>query len=171
MQAIVAVDRKNGIGKGGQLLFPIPDDLKHFKKLTMGHPILYGRKTMETFPSGRPLRGRQNIVLTKGTSITIDGVEYEEKSPRLAEMGVQLVHTVEEALSVCPSDTFVIGGASVYQQVLPFCDEVYLTQIEADGEADAFFPALSPNEWATESYNGPFSYNGLKYAFVTKGRL
>lgn len=137
ISAIVAVDEHGAIGKDGRLLWHIPADMKRFKSVTMGHPIIMGRKTFESFPKG-PLPGRLNIVLTRD-----DNYEAE---------GVSVCHTVEEALAVASgsgaSECFVIGGEQVYEQMLDLVDMIYLTIVHASfPDADAFFPEIDSDMW------------------------
>lgn len=128
MNLIVAVDQNWAIGYQNELLIRISADLKRFQALTMGHPVLLGRKTLQTFPGGRPLPGRRNFILSTGPDYHVEGAE--------------VLHSVEEALDTCPEDTFVIGGAQVYRAMLPYCDTAYVTRIHAAYPADAWFPDL-----------------------------
>ena len=137
---IVAVDKNRGIGKTdlgvGRLLWNIPDDLKHFKELTTGHPVIMGRKTFESVLSylKKPFPERTNIVITR------DGnYRYE---------GVIVVHSLESALkrakeSPGNNEIFITGGGQIYQQALPFAERIYLTLVEDEYDADAFFPDYS----------------------------
>lgn len=132
LSIVVAVAENGGIGKDNQLLWHLPDDLKHFKRLTLGHPVLMGRKTYASI--GRPLPGRRNLVLTRDTAFRAEGVE--------------VVHSVEEALQKAGGQrVFVIGGAEVYALLLPLADEMYLTQVQASPAADTFFPAFDKGRW------------------------
>ena len=108
MNMIVAVDENWGIGKGGDQLIYIPEDLKRFKALTMGHALVLGRKTMATFPGGKPLKGRRNLVLSR--------------NPAFHPEGAEVFSSLEELLDAAPEDAFVVGGASVYQALLDRCD-------------------------------------------------
>ena len=117
MNVIVAVDRNWAIGKGGDQLVYIPADLKHFKALTTGHPVILGRKTMATFPGGRPLKGRPNLILSR--------------NPDFAPEGAEVYPDLEALLDRAPEDSFVIGGASVYSALLDRCDTAYVTKIDA----------------------------------------
>ena len=147
MRLIVAVDKNWAIGREGALLFRIPEDLHHFKALTWGQTIVYGRKTMATFPGGKPLPGRRNLVLT----------HHPETLPPGAE-GLVTLSGLEEA--------FVVGGASVYVQLLPQCTEAYVTKVDADGGGDAFFPNLDASpEWRLAETSEPKQYQGLTYRF------
>lgn len=125
--AIVAMSSNRVIGRNGTLPWHFPEDLKFFKRTTLGHPILMGRTTFESI--GRPLPGRQNIVLSRTLA------------PR---EGVTVIRTLEELPQACPeADTvFVIGGAQVYAELLPKCDGLYLTWIEQPYEGDTFLPAF-----------------------------
>lgn len=158
MNAIVVVDQNWAIGKAGDLLFSLPTDMKRFRRITSGGTVLMGRKTLESFPGGRPLPKRRNLVLTSGT------IETE---------GVELVHSVDELLSAAASDdpehVFVIGGGSVYRTLLPYCKRVYLTKVDAAAEnPDTFFPNLDALPgWEVECVDGdPVTENGLTYRFV-----
>jgi len=125
--AIVAMSSNRVIGRNGTLPWHFPEDLKFFKRTTLGHPILMGRTTFESI--GRPLPGRQNIVLSRTLA------------PR---EGVTVIRSLEELPQACPeADTvFVIGGAQVYSELLPKCDGLYLTWIEQPYEGDTFLPAF-----------------------------
>ena len=136
---VVALDREGGIGRENQLLCHIPEDLAHFKKLTMGGVLVMGRRTYESI--GRPLPGRRTIVLTSQNSNTYP-----------AE--VTVVHSVSELLELAHSleHIFVAGGAQVYKALFPYATEAYITRIDAVLQADTFFPyALDPDQWQEES--------------------
>jgi dihydrofolate reductase len=136
MIAIAAVDEHWGLGKDGQLLFHLHADLRRFRALTSGHPVLLGRKTLATFPGGKPLPGRTNVVLTRDTHFQVEGA--------------LIAHSRAEALQLLRggAEPFVIGGQSVYRQFLGDCDRVYLTRIHACAEADCTFPNLDAMpEW------------------------
>lgn len=158
---IVAATRNFAIGRGGDLLFHISDDLKRFKALTMGHPIIMGRKTFESFPKGA-LPGRRNIVVTRNPDYTAPGIE---KAPSL-----------EEAIAMCvtSSGCFVIGGGEIYTQSLPHASKIELTLIDEDiSDADTFFPELSPEEWTlpvSPVFDRIDPRSGLHYAFLTLER-
>lgn len=129
---IAAVDAQGGLGKDGQLLCHLPADLQHFKRLTLGKPIIMGRKTFESI--GKPLPGRTNIMITHQP---------------IQKEGVIVVHSVTEALrqSKHCAEVMIIGGASIYEQTLAIADQVFLTQIEANLSADVFFPKLESAAW------------------------
>ena len=128
--AVSAADR--GIGKGGQLLWQIPDDMKRFKELTTGHPVVMGRKTWESLPSKfRPLPGRTNIVITRSSGYEAPGA-----------LVVDSIYSARAAAARAPgaSEIFVIGGGEIYAAALPFAKRLYLTLVDADADADTFFP-------------------------------
>lgn len=135
---IAALDEKRGLGKGNELLWRIPDDLKNFKKLTMGRYVLVGRKTFESI--GRPLPGRTLLVLTR----------KKEGHGLPLHPNVIPVHSVEEALDLASKndekELMVAGGAQIYDQLLPFAHKLYLTRIKGLKEADAFFPRFESEQ-------------------------
>lgn len=135
LSIIVAIAQNNAIGRAGQLLYHLPADLKRFKALTTGHPIIMGRKTFESFPKGAlPLR--RNIVLSHDTTLALPGAE--------------VFPTLADALASCPADdeVFIIGGASVYRQALPLADKLYITLIDDTPlDADTFFPLTDSRDW------------------------
>ncbi|NLO35932.1 MAG: dihydrofolate reductase [Clostridiaceae bacterium] len=132
MNLIVNVDSTWGIGREGRLLAHLSADMRRFKHLTVGQVLVLGRKTLETFPGGRPLPDRTNIVLTRSTTLDIPGAcvcrSLDELAGRLAD--------------VAPERVFAVGGASIYRLLLPFCHLAYVTRMQADLEADAWFPNL-----------------------------
>ena len=130
---IAAMDRNRVIGRDNQLPWRLPEDLKRFKAITLGHPVLMGRKTFESI--GRPLPGRRNFVISRQK-------EYRAE-------GVTVVYSLEVALTLCASEpeVFVIGGAEIYRLALPRADRLYLTIIEKEHEGDAHFP-----EWPRDEY-------------------
>lgn len=158
MNVIVAVDQNWAIGKKGQLLFRIREDLEHFRTLTTGNCVIYGRKTLETFPGGEPLPYRDNIVLTENKSFEVDAM---------------VAHNLDELRRIIhdyPAEqVYVIGGASVYRQLLSYCATAYVTKIDASIEgADAFFPNLDidPNWQMTEEGEIRQSGDGVRFWFV-----
>ena len=159
IQAIVAVASDWAIGRQGDLLCHLPADMRHFKEVTMGHSIIMGRKTFESFPR-RPLPGRQNIVITRNADW-----QYP---------GVTVVHCLEDAIKAAETDTvFIIGGAQVYEMALPMVDVLHLTQIHARwASADTYFPAIDLKEWheMSRKHHGSDSRNAYEYDFVTLKR-
>ncbi|MCR5206993.1 MAG: dihydrofolate reductase [Eubacterium sp.] len=139
LSLIAAVGRNYELGRNNELIWHFKEDMKFFKETTMGHPVIMGRKTFESLPKALP--GRRNIVITHRDGYTADGAE--------------VVKSLEEALALAGGDAFVIGGASIYTALLPFCDSLYLTEIDAECKtADAYFPrfdkALFKREVLTE---------------------
>ena len=159
IKAIVAVDENGAIGRQGDLLCHLPADMRHFKEMTMGHSIVMGRKTFESFPR-RPLPGRQNLVITRSA-----GWQYP---------GVIVAHSLEQAIAMAETDTvFIIGGAQIYEQALPVVDVLHLTLIHARwASADVYFPALDPNQWqAVEREHHTSDHrNAYEYDFITLKR-
>lgn len=143
--AIIVAAAKNGvIGSNNQLPWHLPQDLKYFKSVTLGKPVIMGRKTYESI--GRPLPGRTNIVVTRSKDWLVDNVIVTNSFEQaLLEAKKNL------ADSAASDEIMVIGGAEVYRAALPFADRVYLTRINATPEGDAFFEALSEADWELES--------------------
>ena len=157
MNVIVAVDQNWAIGKDGDQLVYLKEDLKRFKALTLGHPVILGRKTLATFPGGRPLKGRRNLILSRTMGEAPEGAE--------------VFSTAEELLAAAPGDSFVIGGASVYEQLLPWCDTAYVTKIGRAFPADRFFPDLDASpEWEAVEESAPLEQEGLFFCYVTYRR-
>lgn len=156
LSAIVATDRRGTIGKDGQIPWYLPADLQFFKRTTLGHPVVMGRKTFQSI--GRPLPKRTNIILTRDAFFTATGVVVTH-SLREA-LAHESVHDSEEA--------FIIGGGELYKQSLDLVSTVYLTVVDADIEdGDAFFPKLDPAEWQEVWSEGhrPHGKNALAYRF------
>ncbi len=159
---VVAVTRKNAaIGNGGNLLFRISDDLKRFKALTLGHPVIMGRKTFESI--GRPLPDRTNFVITR--------------NPDYKVANIVTVHSLEEAIQKAgelDSEVFLIGGGEIYKQGLPYTDKLYLTIVDSDAEGDVFFPDLPalPDGSVQAGWRETFrekrfdEKTGLKYTWI-----
>ena len=138
MKAILSADRNWGIGNGNKLLVSIPSDMKFFRQTTTGKVVVMGRKTLESFPNGQPLKNRINIVLTWNKDYTAKGAV--------------IVHSQEELLDTLKQydteDIYIIGGESVYRMMLPYCDTVFVTKIDRTFQADTFFPNLDEmEEW------------------------
>lgn len=160
---IVAVTADNAIGAGGDLLFHISDDLKRFKQLTMGHPVVMGRKTFASLPKG-PLPGRLNIVVSRTMEAPADN-------------SYAVARAVQEAIAVAEKATggeeiFIIGGGEIYRHALPLASRLYLTRIIATvPDADTFFPAIEPEEWETlETSPIHKTADGTEFQFVTLKR-
>ena len=156
LSLIAAVARNNAIGRDNALLVRISEDLKFFKRTTLGCPIIMGRKTWDSI--GRPLPGRRNIVITRNPAWQAEGAE------RTASLQDAL-ERVKDAPKV-----FVIGGGEVYAEALPLADELVLTEIDADFEADAFFPEFDRAQFAATASEPQTSEQGYRYRWVTYSR-
>lgn len=157
---IVAIGQDYAIGREGGLAFYISDDLRHFRALTMGHPIIMGRRTFESLPKGA-LPGRRNIVITRNAEFAAANVET---APSL-EAAIAMTADAEQA--------FIIGGGSVYAQAMPIANTLEITHIEAtDPQADTYFPVIDPQQWELVSETEPTadSRSGLTYRFATYRR-
>ncbi len=158
---IAAITRDGGLGREGKLLYHISDDLKHFKRVTMGKPIIMGRKTFESFPNGA-LPGRRNIVITT--------------RPDYSAPDILTAYSVDEALRLASDceEAMVIGGGEVYRQMLPSADCLELTVIDADApdDTDTFMPTIDPEQWITEHATDPATdpRTGVSYRFITLRR-
>lgn len=157
MNMIVAVDSNWAIGHKGKLLVSIPEDMQFFRRETTGKVVVMGRKTLESFPNGLPLKNRVNVVITKDK-------EYNVKNAIIC-------HSIEEALEVLKQyndeDIYVIGGESVYRQFLPYCSVAHVTKINYSYDADTYFPNLDEmDEWTIEESSDERTYFDLEYEFV-----
>lgn len=158
MQLIAVVDENWAIGRDGDQLIYIPQDLKRFQALTRGHTVLFGRKTMETFPGGKPLKNRRNLILS-----TRPGFRVEDG---------EVFPSLEAALSAASADTFVIGGESVYRQCLPYCHTAHITKVHRAFPADTHFPDLDQDpHWVAVEEEGPFFHEGVPFTYITYRRL
>lgn len=159
---VVAIGKNRELGLGGKLLWHIPDDLKRFKQLTMGHPIIMGRKTFESILGylGKPLPGRTNIVVTRDSAWNYEGVVVASS----------IEEALEKARALNPVEIHIGGGAQIYEQALPYVDKLYLTVIEDTKEADTFFPEyeqLFPNKTLEESHE----FEGLTYQWINREKI
>jgi dihydrofolate reductase len=158
MYVIVAVDQHWGIGHEGDLQFRIKADLRRFRTLTIGKVVILGRKTLQTFPQGRPLPGRTNVILSRIPGWTVDGAV--------------IYRSINDLLLHCTTydqdDLFVIGGASIYEALLPYCKRVYVTRVHAVYPADRFFPNLDqlPN-WHLVAEEPVQEEDGLEFSYLT----
>jgi dihydrofolate reductase len=156
LSLIAAVARDGGIGRAGELLARIPEDHRRFKRLTLGSPVVMGRKTWESI--GRPLPGRQNLVVTR------DAGWHAEGAAAVASLAAAVA-------AAAPAErVFVIGGAEIYALALPVADELELTEIEAEFPADTFFPAWNRADFRQTSREAHATPEGLRYAFATYRR-
>lgn len=157
MNLIVAVDENWAIGYQNKLLVSIPQDMKFFRETTTGKVVVLGRKTLETFPGGQPLKNRTNIVITKDK-------DYKVKD-------AIVVHSIEEALEELKKydseDIYVIGGDSIYRQMLPYCSLAHVTKIHHEYLADTHFPNLDEmDDWKITGVSDEQTYFNLEYEFV-----
>lgn len=157
MKAIVAVDRKWGIGKNNDLLFSLKKDMQYFRERTMGKVVVMGSNTLKSFPGGKPLKNRTNIVLFPGGEKRDDCIVVES------------LEELSRVLKDYPTDdVFIIGGAMFYRTMLPYCDTVYVTKVDADGDAAVFFENLDllPN-WECIDEGEKVEENGFSFRFTT----
>ena len=140
---VACIDKKFGLGYKNNLLFRIPADLKNFRRLTLNHTIIYGRKTLETFPNQQPLDGRRNIILSR----TLNKISDAE-----------VVGSVEKLFNVlddASKENFVIGGAQIFNELIPYAAEIFLTVIDTEAEADTFFPSVDEfNLISAQTFDG-----------------
>ena len=161
MNLIVAVDSNWAIGKENKLLVSIPQDMKFFRETTKGKVVAMGRKTLESFPQGRPLANRVNIVISHNP-------DYQVKD-------AIVVHSVEEAMQESKKhegEVFVIGGESIYRAMLPYCNTAYVTRTDHVYEADTWFPDLDKNpDWKKTAETDEQTYFDLEYVFAKYERI
>lgn len=151
LSIIAAIARNGIIGRGNAIPWHLPEDLKRFRDLTMGNPIIMGRRTWESL--GRPLPGRRNLVV----------------SSNLAENGCEVFASLESAIAACAgsSDAFIIGGAALYAAALEMADRLFLTEIDADFEGDTSFPAFDRARWREVHRERHGAAAGFDYEYVT----
>lgn len=156
MRAILHCDKKWGIGKKNDLMFRLPADMKFFRRTTTGKVVVMGSNTLASFPGGKPLPSRTNIVLFPGGAKRDDCLIVGSLDELFAEIK-----------KYPPDDVFVIGGAMMYRTLLPQCSEVILTKVDADGGADTFFPNLDEDEnWVMTEEGEPVDDNGFTIRFT-----
>jgi len=156
---IAAVARNGAIGKGNALLWRLPADLQHFKRTTLGAPVVMGRKTWDSLPAAfRPLPGRRNLVVTR--------------NPQWQAGGAEALPSLDAALQTLQSEArvFVIGGGELYAQALPHADEIALTEIDADFDGDVFFPRWPRDDFIEAARDSHTSDAGWRYHWVTYQR-
>ncbi len=157
MILIAAADRSMGIGRDNELLVSIPEDMKFFRETTSGNVVVMGRKTLESFPGGKPLKNRINIVLTHNDTYKKEGAIIVGSVDELKN----------ELAKYSDKEIFVIGGGSIYKQLLPFCDRAYITKIDEDFEADTFLPDIeSDPAWHIYEQSERLEHEGVGYRFV-----
>jgi len=154
---VVAIAENNAIGKDNQLLWRLPNDLKHFKAITSGHTVIMGRKTYDSV--GKPLPNRRNIIITR-QNIVIEGCE--------------VVNSIEAALELCKheAEVFIVGGAEIYKQSLHLVNRIYLTIVHQSFDADSFFPKIDPGEWKETAHEDhpTDEKHAIPYSFITLER-
>jgi dihydrofolate reductase len=162
MNLIVCVDAKWGIGYKNELLVRIPSDQKFFRETTTGKVVVMGRKTLDSFPGGKPLKNRKNIVVTSNTNC-------EKRDEEI------YVHSVEECLELLKDyndeDIYIIGGASIYKQFLPYCKKALVTRVDREFSADTYFPNLDQDdEWEITSESEEQTYFDNTFEFLVYER-
>lgn len=157
MKAIVAVDNTWGIGKKNDLLFSLPEDMAFFRKTTLNKVVVMGSNTLKSFPGGNPLKNRTNVVLYPGGEKREDCIIVDS----MEELS-------EELKKYDPDDVFIIGGAMFYKTMLPYCSEVFVTKVDADGGAEVFYENLDKKpEWSCVYVSDPVETNGYTIRFTT----
>lgn len=157
MNFIVAVDKNWAIGYKNELLVSIPDDMKFFRKTTTGKVVIMGKNTLESFPGKKPLKNRVNIVIALEKDYKVEG----------ATVVYSIEEALEEAKKYNTEDVFVIGGGSIYRQMLPYCDTAYITYINNEYAADTFIPNLAQmqDEWYLAEESEENTYFDIEYFF------
>lgn len=156
MNLIVAVDKNWGIGKNNDLLISLKDDMRFFREKTKDSVVIMGQNTLESFPGGNPLKNRVNIVLTLDQNYVNEYVIVARNISQAVEMAKKY-----------NKEIFIIGGASIYRQMLDLCDTAYVTKIDKSFDADTFFTNLDElSNWSIENETEILEENGIKYKFV-----
>lgn len=148
---IAAIGKNNELGKDNQLLWNIPEDMKHFRDTTRGHVVIMGRKTFESI--GKALPNRRNIVITRDANYSKDGVD--------------VTNSLEEAIRLCENseEVFIIGGGEIYKQALPFASKLYITHVHKEYDADKFFPEIKESDWIKTRKDDCLA-NDVPYSFA-----
>jgi dihydrofolate reductase len=155
ISVIAAIGKNRELGKDNELLWPIPEDLKRFKSLTLGHPIIMGRKTFDSI--GRPLPNRTNIVVTR---------DADWKAPSEDVIKANSVYdAVVRAKNIDPVEIFIIGGAQIYEEGVKFATRLYLTLVDAEAGADTFFPPYE-DLFTKKIFEETHDWNGLRYTWL-----
>lgn len=152
--AIAAVSENWGIGKDNDLLFNIPEDKKFFRRTTLGHTVIMGRKTLQSLPNGKPFKNRSNIILSRDESFTCEGAE--------------ICGSIEEVLELIKDreKVFVAGGGEIYRDMLPYCDNAIITKVNGKPDADVFFPDLDNDpHWLLMNTSAPREFEGLVFRY------
>jgi dihydrofolate reductase len=160
IRAILHADKEWGIGKNNDMMFSLPKDMKFFRETTLGHTVVMGGNTLRSFPNAKPLKNRENIVLSRG-QVRDDCVIVSDFDA--------LKKAMKERVN---SDIYVIGGGVVYKELLPYCEEVLVTKVDAIGGAEVFFPNLDERrDFALIYESEPIDDNGLTIQFTTYKNL
>lgn len=171
---IVAMGSDNAIGRGGDMPWHLPEDLRHFKALTLGHPVIMGRRTWESLPK-KPLPGRLNIIVSRKALVCPEVLSSEVRIVDVNSSNVIYADSVENAVNLAKGEQppFIIGGSQIYMAALPLITRLFITRIDTKTpDADSFFPHLDPMQWHMVSCEGPFeSKTGLKYSFEQYERI
>lgn len=165
LSLIAAIGKNNELGKGNDLLWNMPEDMKYFRDTTRGHSVIMGRKTFESIPNA-PLPNRRNVIITRDKNY--------KKDPPAQAGGIEVVNSLEEAISLFKNEdteVFVIGGGEIYKQAMDYADKLYITHIDAkDDEATTFFPEIIPIVWNEVSHEehkkdekNPYNYTFSVY--------
>lgn len=155
MNIIVAIDSNYGIGKNNDLLISIPEDMKFFRNMTTDCVVIMGKKTLESFPNGKPLKNRINIVISNDINYKVENAI--------------IVHSINDAILEAKKyekEIFIIGGASIYKQFINIVDTLYITKIEKDFGAEVFFPKINENEWIITPLSDIQYHNDIPYQFI-----
>ena len=160
IRAIVHADKEWGIGKNNDMMFSLPKDMKFFRETTLGHTVVMGGKTLRSFPNQKPLKNRENIVLSRGQvrddCVIVPDFDALKKAMKEREN----------------NDIYVIGGGVIYEALLPYCEEVLVTKVDAVGGAEVFFPNLDKSaDFALIYESEPMDDNGLTIRFTTYKNL
>ena len=169
LSAIVCMDNFGGIGKDGDLLYKIPEDMKRFKELTIGHPVIMGRKTWNSI-GNKPLKGRNNIVLSKTLNYSVESIKEDDGYITEVHINKDMREEEMEYLAEASTEYFVIGGQSIYEMFLPYCQKVYATIVlQFSTETDTFFPIeLLNDDWEEIDKGTPYYSNNIGYVFGFK---
>lgn len=180
ISAIVAVDKHNGIGKNGDLLFAIPKDMERFIEVTKYKAIIMGRKTYDSFGS-KPLPNRTNIVITrneqailKNAKKNLEKLNSSDKTPSdlvIVSMETAKAYMLDNIYNQQEREIVIIGGGEIYKELLPYCDTVYLTKYYDHFEADTYFPILNKDDWEISYQSEYKQHKGKKYKFFTYKRI
>ena len=162
MQLIAAVDNNWAIGNGTKLLVRIPEDQKFFRQMTMGHVVVLGRKTLDEFPGGKPLKGRTNIIMSRDQNYKVEGAVVVHSKEEL----------FEELFKYDSDDIFIIGGESIYKMLYQYCNTAHITKIDYSYQADKYFPDLDKDsDWKITADSDEQTYFDLEYRFLKYKRV